>query len=113
MAKYSNISVTNCEAGFVLPTSSTSTFDGIKIQDCRVGFLEHGSNEEFEILLKELFNNKEKFALLKSELESEHLTKKQKEEKIKTSPLFSSLAVFADVVTVYSFLAPFLINIAG
>nr|EKX0084970.1 hypothetical protein [Klebsiella pneumoniae] len=48
------------------------------------------------------------FDSLKKEVESADLNQKEKDEKIKSSSIFSKLAIVADVVTVYAFLAPLL-----
>ena len=108
MPNYSGLTVTGCDTGFVLPSDSSSTFLNARVEKCRVGFLEYNSKELYDTLLKTLYENQSEFDSLKKEVESADLNQKEKDEKIKSSSIFSKLAIVADVVTGYAFLAPLL-----
>ncbi|MFW8188722.1 hypothetical protein ACOIC6_28145, partial [Klebsiella pneumoniae] len=85
------------------PSDSSSTFLNARVEKCRVGFLEYNSKELYDTLLKTLYENQSEFDSLKKEVESADLNQKEKDEKIKSSSIFSKLAIVADVVTVYAF----------
>lgn len=102
MIKMTDCSAVNCGVGFVFGKGVDAELINTKAHSCRIGFLQHGSEQEWQLLLDKLIAKPEELdQLVKDYSEAAHEKKKQA---ISKSGLFEYLSAFANASTVYQFL---------
>lgn len=102
MIKMIGCSAVDCGVGFVFGKGVNAELIDTHAHSCRIGFLQHGSEQEWRLLLDKLLTRPEDLnQLVKDYSEAEPAQKKQA---ISKSGLFEYLSAFANASTVYQFL---------
>ncbi|HFG4193194.1 TPA: hypothetical protein ACGGG8_004228 [Enterobacter hormaechei] len=102
MIKMTDCSAVDCGVGFVFGKGVDAELINTNAHSCRIGFLQHGSEQEWQLLLDKLLTKPEELNQLVKDY-SEAMPE-QKKQAISKSGLFEYLSAFANASTVYQFL---------
>lgn len=111
MIKMTGCSAVDCGVGFVFGKGVNAEIINTHAHSCRIGFLQHGSEQEWQLLLDTLLTKPEELnQLVKDYSEAEP---EQKKQAISKSVLFEYLSAFANASTVYQFLKGVVTSLLG
>ncbi|RFU90238.1 MULTISPECIES: hypothetical protein [Citrobacter] len=102
MIKMTGCSAVDCGVGFVFGKGVNAELINSSAHSCRIGFLQRGSEQEWQLLLDKILTKPEELNQLAKDYSE--AKPEQKKEAISKSGLFEYLSAFANASTVYQFL---------
>lgn len=105
MIKMTGCGAVNCGVGFVFGKGVNAELINTHAHSCRIGFLQHGGEQEWQLLVDKLLAKPEDLEKLVKDYNAAEPEKKK--EAISQSGLFEYLSAFANAATVYQFLESF------